>query len=277
MFLDEKQLPLPLQLLEICCDHTLSVNTRGFLVMFENGLDAKQLALLWRIYQGEKSFPAPSDKKDEAACRDYNFLIETLFSLRDRGYIDYKRLHILECRMISLCRYLSAIVDGLTYQGEKLARSLEPAPAARAVNKLISAEGLHSCRRDFERAVGSIESDPEQAIGSASSLLESIFHAILERAGRELPSDKSVQSLIKVTLDLLDLSPGSASESDIRGALRGLTSIAQAVGAMRTKAGAAHGRGLEHEPLAPRHARLVVNAAATVGLFLLETALERKD
>lgn len=245
--------------------------------MFESGLDAWQLTLLWRIYQGEKSFKRPTDQRDEAECRDFNFLVEALIDLRNRGYIDHKSLKLMATSDGGPCRYAAAFAQGLTYAGEKLARSLEPVQAARGVNKLISAEGLHSCRRDFERAVGSIESDPEQAIGSASSLLESIFHAILERAGRELPSDKSMQSLIKATLDLLDLSPGSAPESDIRGALRGLTGIAQAVGAMRTKAGAAHGRGLGHEPLAPRHARLVVNAAATVGLFLLETALECKD
>ena len=50
-------------------------------------------------------------------------------------------------------------------------------------------------------------------------------------------------------------------------------SIAQGVGTLRTKSGATHGRGLGNALLAPRHARLAVNAAATVGLFLLETPL----
>lgn len=243
--------------------------------MFESGLDEYQLTLLWRIYQGKKSFNPPADRRDEGACRDYNFLLEALIDLRSRGYIDYKNLHVLVCHDTSPCRYLSAIVDGLTYAGEKLARSLEPVKAARAVDKLISAEGLHSCRRDFERAVGSIENDPEQAIGSASSLLESICQAIMERASRK-PSSLNLQALMKETVNLLDLAPGSALESNIGEALNALTTITQGVSRMRNKAGAAHGRGLDHEPLAPRHARLAVNAAATVGLFLLETALERK-
>jgi len=244
--------------------------------MLQNGLDAWQRTLLWRIYQGEKSFWPPKDQRDDGACRDYNFLVNALISLSKLGYIDSRNLHVLDCRNTSPCRYLSAMVDGLSYDGEKLARSLEPVPAALGVAELISAEGLHNCRRDFDRAVGSIASDPEQAIGSASSLLESICKAILEQSGRDLPKDQSMQPLMKATLDLLDLALGSAPESDIRGALKGLTSIAQGVGGMRTKAGAAHGRSLGHEPLAPRYARLAVNSAATVGLFLLETALIKK-
>lgn len=242
--------------------------------MSADGLDAWQRTLLCRIYQGEMSFQPPTDQRDEGACRDYNFLVEALITLKNRGYID--TLSAMKSHMGGPCRYLVALARGLTYDGEKIARSLDPAPAAPEMSQLLGAEGLHQCQRDFERAVGSIAADPEQAIASASSLLESVCKAILEQAGRELPNNESMQPLMKATLDALELAPGSEAEPDIRGALKGLASIAQGIGALRTKAGAAHGRGPGHAPLEPRHARLAVNAASTVGLFLLEAALAPK-
>lgn len=242
--------------------------------MIGDGLDAWQRALLWRIYQGETSFNPPADRRDkEAECREYNFLVECLISLRDRGFIAYKKLHVLESRSIGPCRYLSAIVDGLSYQGEIVARSLDPVPAVPALSTLLSVEGLRQCRRDFDRAAGNVVSDPEQAIASALALLESVCKSILERANMEQPADKSIQPLMKATLAFLDLAPGSEAEGDVRGALKGLGSIAQQLGSIRTKSSAAHGRVPGHECLEARHARLAVNAAATVGMFLLETAL----
>jgi hypothetical protein len=238
-------------------------------------LDAQQRVLLWRIYQGEERFPAPKHQ-DRPSCRDYDYLVETLISLRKRGYIE----GLLEQKNTGIdgCRYLSALITGgLTHEGYKVARALAPAPAAGPLADLLTGEGLHQCQRDFERALGSVATDPEQAIGSASSMLESICKAILERHGAELPANQSIQPLVKATLDRLDLAPGSEGESDIRSALKGLGAIAQSVGSLRTNSGAAHGRGPAHQPLQPRHARLAVNAAATVGLFLLETALEQTE
>jgi hypothetical protein len=243
--------------------------------MFGDLLDSQQIALLWRIYRGEKSFPPPGDRSDEAACRDYNFLVETLIALRNRGYIARDDLFVQKGGDGPFPEYLIASVGGLTYEGEKVARSLDPAPAAPQLSALLSAEGLHQCRRDFERAVGSVATDPEQAIASASSLLESVCKAILERSGDRGSQDKSLGSLVKATLSTLDLAAESAAEPGIRGAIDGLASAAQAIRTVRNKSGAAHGRGLDHRPLEPRHARLAANAAATVGLFLLETALAR--
>lgn len=239
-------------------------------------LDAHQRALLSRIDRGERTF-SPPERRSEEDCRAFNLLVETLNWLRQHGYIADKDLKVLRDSRPGPCRYSHAIVTGLTYEGLRAAQEVEPAPAAQVLSPVISSEGLHQCRRDFDRAVGTIATDPDQAIGSACSLLESICKAILDRAGQQRPDDQSIQPLVKAVLAVLDLAPGSEAAPDIKGALKGLASIAQGVGALRTKAGAAHGRGLHHAPLAPRHARLAVNAAATVGLFLLETALAKED
>ncbi|WP_207144048.1 abortive infection family protein [Thiococcus pfennigii] len=202
-------------------------------------------------------------------------LIETLIGLRDKGYIEAGRLHVRVSNSLNNHRkYHEAVAFRcLTRAGMLVARELEPAPATSALSTFLTIEGLDHCRRDFDRAAGAIATDPEQAIGSACALLESICRAILDRAGRPQPEDLRIQPLVNEVLPVLDLAPGSQAASHIKPALRGLASIAQQVGALRSKDGAVHGRVPDHIPLEPRHARLAVNAAATVGLFLLETAL----
>ncbi len=240
--------------------------------MLGDELDARQRALLWEIYHAEqsKSYPPP-DRKDAQACKEHNSLVAALIWLQKRGFIDSKDLITQKSHWGGPCRYVFVLVKGLTYKGESIARALDPAPAAAPLADLLCVGGLHQCQRDFERALGNIATDPEQAAGSASSLLESICKAILERAGEPV-TDWKIRPLVQQTAHHLDPAAGSAARPGIESAMRQLADLAQSVGTIRNRSGAAHGRSPDHQPLQPRHARLAVNAAATLGLFLLETA-----
>src|SRR3546814_19748416 len=61
------------------------------------------------------------------------------------------------------------------------------------------------------------------------------------------------------------------AEADIRQTLSGLTSVAKGIGALRTHGGDAHGREKGFRRIDARIARLAVNAASTLALFLIET------
>ncbi|MCP3883111.1 MAG: abortive infection family protein [Sulfitobacter sp.] len=117
-------------------------------------------------------------------------------------------------------------------------------------------------------------SDPAQAIASASSTLESVCKAILSRLNQPIPQKQRMQTLITETLRVLDLAPEDAAEAEMKRILGAVGNIAAGVGTLRTKYGTAHGRTNEHAPLAPVHARFVVNAMAAAALFLLETAID---
>ena len=135
---------------------------------------------------------------------------------------------------------------------------------------------LPNVKADFERALSSIESDPGGSITSACSTLESVAKSILDGLGKPYPKAQSIQPLVSATLKELNLAPDQHSEDEIKRILGGLTNIAAGIGVLRTKYGDAHGRGTEFAELLPRHARLAVNAASTIGLFLIETYLEVK-
>ncbi len=136
---------------------------------------------------------------------------------------------------------------------------------------------LPNVKADFERALSSIESDPEGAITSACSTLESVTKSILDGLGKPYPKDQSIQPLVSATLRELTLAPDQYSEAEIKRILGGLVNIPAGIGVLRTKYGDAHGRGTQFVQLLPRHARLAVNAASTIGLFLLETYLDIKS
>jgi Abortive infection C-terminus len=85
------------------------------------------------------------------------------------------------------------------------------------------------------------------------------------------PADKSLHPLWKVVQGHLGITPTAQLDDDLKRVLGGLASIVDGVGAFRTHAGDAHGRGPEAPAIEPRHARLVVSAAHTIVTFILET------
>jgi hypothetical protein len=131
-------------------------------------------------------------------------------------------------------------------------------------------------QRDIARALASATDDPEDAATAASSLIESVCRSILVELGLPLPAKKDIDGLIRAVQEPLGLSPGrtdlpSEIEADIRQVLGGLTSVAKGVGSLRTHAGDAHGRERGYRRIDARIARLALNAAATIALFLIET------
>ena len=153
--------------------------------MTTQDLDDRMKRLLREIRGGKKSFNPVGQSSD--ARRELDRNIKCLIALRDKGFIPRDKLKLLEDHMGSGFTYLTAMVNGLSYAGELAADELDLAPAADALGELLSHPGLQACRRDFERAVTSVASDPAQAIASASSSLESVCQAILSRLGCRLP------------------------------------------------------------------------------------------
>jgi hypothetical protein len=147
----------------------------------------------------------------------------------------------------------------------------EHSPTANALRSYLEEGGLSSCRRDFARALANTEKDPDSAIASASSTLESLCKSILDRRGRPYPSDQSLGPLLSTAFDVLGLSPAKAADAELKRLLGGIVNAALAVGVLRTKFSAAHGSGDGQPRLEARHARVAVNACATVSMFLIES------
>lgn len=140
----------------------------------------------------------------------------------------------------------------------------------------VSAFDFDTVEIELARALTSVKEDPEDAVTAACSLIEAVCRSILVELGLPLPPKRDISGLLAAVQGPLGLSPGRSdlpaeTESDIRQILGGLTSVAKGVGALRTHAGDAHGRERGHRRIDPRIARLALNSAGSVALFLIET------
>lgn len=134
---------------------------------------------------------------------------------------------------------------------------------------------------EIARALPNLEDDPEDAVTAACSLIEAVCRSILVELNLPLPAKKDIDGLMRAVQEPLGLSPGRSDlppeiEADIRQTLSGLTSVAKGIGALRTHGGDAHGREKGFRRIDGRIARLALNAASSLALFLIES-WERKE
>ena len=147
--------------------------------------------------------------------------------------------------------------------------------ALDAVEEIADQLNIVELNKHAARIRNSIRDDPEQAIGSAKELLESILKVIVGLEGER--SSEDIHELLKLARNELGLNPKQLSVPGQDIMVRTLSNLGQiviGVGEVRNLYGTGHGRYRSRE-LDIVHARLVVNAAVTVASFLIEIANER--
>lgn len=128
----------------------------------------------------------------------------------------------------------------------------------------------------------SIESNPDSAIGAAKNFVETICKTILNKEGIEFDEKNiDVSPLVKLTQKQLRLLredvPNSAKAADsIKTLLSNLGAISKFLEEIRNGYGDNHGKDAYFKGLQPKEARLAVNAATALGVYLLETYLEQQ-
>lgn len=185
-------------------------------------------------------------------------------------------------RLQAVIEYLN---DRLFYDGLELqrvgphVRLGTPGRSSSVVDALVSVAAVidfDTVNRDLDRALASAENDPEDAVTSACSVVESVCRSVLIELGLPLPAKKDIQGLYQAIREPLGLTPDKAGiaddiANDVRTILGGLNSVVNGVGALRTHGGDAHGRERGYRRIDPRIARLAIHSASTVSLFLVET------
>jgi hypothetical protein len=124
-------------------------------------------------------------------------------------------------------------------------------------------------------------SDSEQAIGSAKEFLETICKYTLSEMNIGVNGDEDIPTLVRLTCKALKLVPDAVPDSidgkdKVKRLLMNVASIGQSCAELRNIWGTGHGKSADFELPYPRLARLAVNAAITLGVFLFETLQEQK-
>ena len=137
----------------------------------------------------------------------------------------------------------------------------------------ITSPAVHEAwRKAFERR----EKDPEGAITSGRSLLETVCKFILDKNGASYDEHTELPKLYKAAAEKLNLAPSQHTEQIFKQILGGCQSVVEGLGALRNKLGDAHGGGQSRVKPSKRHAELAVNLAGTMASFLVATWEEQQ-
>ncbi len=149
------------------------------------------------------------------------------------------------------------------------------APADTVISGTLASfdpEGVHQA---WEKALERRHNDPEGAITSARTLLETVCKRILEEVGGSFGEHDDLPKLYHEAARHLNLAPSQHTEEVFKAILGNCQSVVNDLGTLRNKIGDAHGQG--RKPIKPRerHAALAVNLAGAVATFLVETFVDR--
>ena len=165
--------------------------------------------------------------------------------------------------------------NNLTYVTGGIISDGGSAPS-QSLGELIKKRNIPSIDAEFTRALSNVNSEPREAVSAACNILESIFKIYIIDEALGMPQKQDLQNLWKLVRSDLGFDPGLLQDDDLKKILSGILSVVDGIGAFRTHASSAHGEGPKSYNLKPRHARLAINSAHTIALFVLETWDERK-
>lgn len=144
-------------------------------------------------------------------------------------------------------------------------------PSDAGVTQAIAKfDGAH-IQAAWYKALERRTTDPEGAITSARTLLESVCKHILDASGATYEDADDMNKLYRLTAERLNIAPTQHTEKVFRQILGGCTAVVEGLAAVRNRLSDSHGKGKTAVKPAPRHAELAVNLAGALAMYLLAT------
>ncbi|MBI6150460.1 abortive infection family protein [Serratia surfactantfaciens] len=141
---------------------------------------------------------------------------------------------------------------------------------SKTLEDYLKSGDFFSIEKEFERAVEHINGDPQASITAACAIIEATLKFYIERFSLVMPNKLNVMNLWATVHPQLSLNSDVTLAADQQKVLKGLSSIIDGVGAFRSHIGSAHGRGSNPPNIVVAEARLVINAAHTIVVFVME-------
>jgi hypothetical protein len=150
-------------------------------------------------------------------------------------------------------------------------------PGDRIASEALGAFDAESVHAVWAKALARRLTDPEGAITTARTLLETVSKRILDEMGETYTDKDDLPKLYANAAKALNLAPNQHTEEPIKAILGGAMGLVNGIGTLRNRLSDSHGRGgkLPVRP-SPRHASLAVNTAGAIATFLVETFLDRQ-
>jgi hypothetical protein len=158
---------------------------------------------------------------------------------------------------------------------QKLQKWLITTPVSQASETTLQSVTSSSIHEYWQKALERVHNDPEGAITSARTLVETVCKYVLENKGIAFKEDGDLQKLYKQTASALNLSPDQHGEDIFKQILSGSANVVNGLAALRNAFGDAHGKSKKYIKPKARHAKLAVGFAGTLSTFLIETFEEQ--
>ncbi len=121
------------------------------------------------------------------------------------------------------------------------------------------------------KGIGRIESDPDGALTSARTLVETTCKFILKKLSIPFEIDTDLPKLCKLTIGALNVSPDPLTKEAFMRIFNGCYTAIEGIGELRNKLSDSHGKDEGFKKPLRRHAELTVNLSGTLSVFMLET------
>jgi integrase len=137
-----------------------------------------------------------------------------------------------------------------------------------AVSEALEAFNSSYLNEIWGKALARRESDPEGAVTSARTLLESVCKHILEDARQSYNERAPLPELHRAAAAVLQISPNEATEKIFTDLFTGCAEVIRSIGNLRNYLSDAHGRGPFGKMPDWRHAELAVNISGAMAIYM---------
>lgn len=144
-------------------------------------------------------------------------------------------------------------------------------PSDQLAGHSIRESGQVYITLEWEKCLQRRVTDPEGAITSARSLLETVLKHILDELSETYKSSDDLLTLFRKAAKNLKLSPEQHMEEVFKQILGGVLSVVNGFASLRNRYGDSHGKDKKYVKPSERHAKLAVNLAGALASFILET------
>jgi len=132
-------------------------------------------------------------------------------------------------------------------------------------------------QQEWRKALSRKTADPEGAITSSRTLIETVCKFILDEFNVIYQDDLELPRLYKLTAANLNLAPEQHHEVIFKQILGGCHSVVEGLGSLRNKLSDSHGKHKRTIKPSAKHAELAVNLAGSMTTFLIDSFTERKQ
>lgn len=144
-------------------------------------------------------------------------------------------------------------------------------PADEDVAAALADLSSETVQRIWQAALRRRGTDPEGAITTSRTLVETICKHILTERQVPFEEDANLTKLYGLTARSLDLAPDQHTEQLFKQILGGCKAVVDGMGALRNRLSDSHGKRPNSARPESRHAELAVNLAGAMATFLVQT------